>query len=42
MELYNVRYIPTSFWIDRTGLIRAIYTGPMTLAQLEEFCVEVR
>lgn len=29
-ELYGVRYIPTSFWLDRNGVIRQVYPGPMT------------
>ncbi|RKO65939.1 TlpA family protein disulfide reductase [Desulfofundulus salinus] len=33
---YLVRAIPTTFFIDREGIIRGIHTGPMTLEMLEK------
>ncbi|NHM28516.1 TlpA family protein disulfide reductase [Desulfofundulus sp. TPOSR] len=33
---YLVRAIPTTFFIDREGIIRAKHTGPMTLEMLEK------
>jgi len=33
---YQVRAFPTSFFIDREGIIRSTFTGPMTSPVLEE------
>ncbi len=33
---YLVRAIPTTFFIDREGIIRDIHTGPMTVEMLEK------
>lgn len=35
MKLYGVRGLPTTFIIDRGGLVRHIQTGPITEAELE-------
>ncbi len=37
MQQYGVHYLPTSFFIDRTGVIRRTYTGQMTLGQMQAF-----
>ena len=34
---YGVYYLPTSFFLSRSGVIRRIYTGPMTLGQMRSF-----
>lgn len=34
---YGVRVLPTSFFLDRRGIVRQIYTGPMTLGQMRSF-----
>jgi cytochrome c biogenesis protein CcmG/thiol:disulfide interchange protein DsbE len=34
---YDVHYLPTSFFIDRAGVIRRIYTGPLTVGQMRAF-----
>ena len=28
--LYQVRALPSSFFIDKAGVVRAVYRGPMT------------
>ena len=33
---YRIRGVPTSFFINREGVIQAQYTGPMTEALIEE------
>ncbi|HIQ05406.1 MAG TPA: TlpA family protein disulfide reductase, partial [Anaerolineae bacterium] len=33
---YLVRLLPTTFFVDRQGIIRAVYSGPMNAAILEE------
>ena len=37
---YNIRYVPTSFFVDARGVIRQVYTGPMNLGQMESFLRE--
>lgn len=37
MQQYGVHYLPTSFFIDKTGVIRRTYTGQMTLGQMQAF-----
>jgi|DewCreStandDraft_2_1066082.scaffolds.fasta_scaffold49750_2 cytochrome c biogenesis protein CcmG/thiol:disulfide interchange protein DsbE len=34
--LYQVYALPTTFFVDRAGVIRSIFSGPMTAAVLEE------
>lgn len=34
--LYSVYALPTTFFVDRAGVIRSIFSGPMTAAVLEE------
>lgn len=34
---YNIRFVPTSFFLDARGVIRQVYTGPMNLGQMESF-----
>jgi len=36
-EAYRVTGIPTSFFIDKDGVIQAKYPGPMDLEQMKEF-----
>ncbi|MBE3590357.1 MAG: TlpA family protein disulfide reductase [Firmicutes bacterium] len=36
-RLYKVRFIPTSFFVDKNGVIRVIYSGPMNLNQIRSF-----
>jgi len=36
-ELYLVRALPTSYFVDRSGVIRAKYLGALTPAALQEF-----
>lgn len=36
-ELYLVRALPTSYFVDRSGIIRAKYLGALTPAALQEF-----
>jgi hypothetical protein len=33
-ELYGVRYVPTSFFIDSEGMIQAIHVGKMSSEDL--------
>ena len=33
--LYGIRYIPTSVWLDPRGVVREVYTGPMTGAIMQ-------
>lgn len=40
MQAYGVHYLPTSFFLDRNGVIRRVYTGPMTLGQMQAFTRE--
>ncbi|MEW6046791.1 MAG: TlpA disulfide reductase family protein [Bacillota bacterium] len=37
MERYRVFAIPTSYFIDREGIVRAVYTGAMSPEQLRGF-----
>ena len=37
---YNIRFVPTSFFLDARGVIRQVYTGPMNLGQMESFLRE--
>ena len=39
-NLYGVHYIPTSFWLDSHGVVRAVYTGPMTEPLMRSFLRE--
>lgn len=32
---YEIRYIPTSVWLDGRGAVREVYTGPMTGAIMQ-------
>jgi len=34
-ELYRVPYVPTSYFVDRTGVIRAKFEGAFSAAELE-------
>ena len=36
-DAYGVHFYPTSFFLDRTGVIRATYTGAMSLRQMRVF-----
>jgi len=38
---YRVRSLPTTFFIDRAGVIRRIQIGPVTEATLEQFLKEI-
>lgn len=38
---YPVSGIPTTFFIDRTGNIKRVYTGALTEIQMEEFIREI-
>lgn len=40
-NLYYVRGLPTSIFVDRAGLVAKIQLGPMTGAQLDEFVGEI-
>lgn len=35
--LYRAKSIPTSFFIDKNGIIKETHTGPMNLPQIENF-----
>jgi cytochrome c biogenesis protein CcmG/thiol:disulfide interchange protein DsbE len=35
--LYGVGFLPTSFWIDARGIVRAVHRGPMTPDLLRSF-----
>ncbi|MFZ5813825.1 MAG: TlpA family protein disulfide reductase [Bacillota bacterium] len=37
MEAYQVQGIPTSFFIDANGVIRARHSGPLTREKMEEY-----
>ncbi len=39
---YGVYYLPTSFFLDARGVIRRVYTGPMTLGQMRTFLEAAR
>jgi peroxiredoxin len=39
--LYNVNYTPTSYFIDRKGIIRAIIVGPVDKATLQQKLAQV-
>lgn len=36
-QLYRANSIPTSFFIDKEGVIQVRYTGPMSLQQIENY-----
>jgi cytochrome c biogenesis protein CcmG/thiol:disulfide interchange protein DsbE len=36
MGRYEVRALPTSFFIDRKGVVRGVWTGQLTPAQLQK------
>jgi cytochrome c biogenesis protein CcmG/thiol:disulfide interchange protein DsbE len=38
---YGVRSLPTTFFIDRSGVIRQIHAGPLTEATLEQLLREI-
>lgn len=40
MEAYQVVGIPTSFFIDKEGIIRTRHTGPMKLAQMKAYIAD--
>jgi peroxiredoxin len=41
IELYNVLGYPTSFFVDRNGIIRYVHRGPLTREFLEEKLKEI-
>lgn len=40
-KLYQLRGIPVSVFVDRTGVVRRVYTGAMTGEQLDQFVAEI-
>lgn len=40
-QRYRVRAVPTSFFINRQGVIQAQYTGPMNEALIEEHLEQI-
>ena len=40
-KLYQLRGIPVSVFVDRTGVVRRVYTGAMTGDQLDQFVAEI-
>lgn len=40
-QAYHVRGIPTSFFIDREGIITDQHIGPMSVQLIEDFLSEV-
>ncbi|QBS36725.1 TlpA family protein disulfide reductase [Thermaerobacter sp. FW80] len=41
-RLYRVTFIPTSYFIDPGGVVRARYIGPMTVEQMREYVQRAR
>jgi len=38
---YRIRGVPTSFFIDREGVVQAQYTGPMNEALIKEYLEQI-
>lgn len=41
VETYGVSGLPTSIFIDRTGVVRAVNAGPMTGEQIADYLKEI-
>ena len=41
-RIYEVQGIPTSFFIDRQGIIRVRYTGPLDESLIEEYIDQIQ
>lgn len=39
--LYNLTATPTSYFIDRQGIIRSVYVGPLSVATLQQRVAEI-
>lgn len=39
---YRITFLPTSYFIDPGGIVRARYIGPMTVEQMEEYVEQAR
>jgi peroxiredoxin len=41
MDTYRVRAIPTSFFVDREGVIQAVHLGPLTDATIADYLAQL-
>lgn len=40
-QQYRLRGIPTSFFIDRDGVIRGVHTGPLDASRLQTYLIRI-
>lgn len=41
MDAYRVRAIPTSFFVDRAGIIQFVHMGPLTDATMADYLAQM-
>jgi peroxiredoxin len=41
LNLYAIRYFPTTIWVDADGIVRAEHFGPLTSDQIDEYITEL-
>jgi peroxiredoxin len=39
LNLYAIRYFPTTIWVDADGIVRAEHFGPLTSDQIDEYII---
>jgi len=41
LDLYAIRYFPTTIWVDADGIVRAEHFGPLTNEQIDQYVTEL-
>ena len=41
LDLYAIRYFPTTIWVDADGIVRAEHFGPLTNDQIDQYVDEL-
>ncbi|MEJ2150409.1 MAG: redoxin domain-containing protein [Chloroflexota bacterium] len=41
LDLYAIRYFPTTIWVDADGIVRAEHFGPLTNDQIDQYVTEL-
>jgi cytochrome c biogenesis protein CcmG/thiol:disulfide interchange protein DsbE len=41
LNLYAIRYFPTTIWVDADGIVRAEHFGPLTSDQIDQYVTDL-